>query len=257
MMTDPRMREYIRERLHGGGPAAPQRTLSPAPVYGSPQGSWPYQLGSRSADFLSGTRALRPLGNFATGLGRDHVSSALLGGAAGAAFGLGSGLAQGSEHPLARTLAGAGLGATGTLLLSKLMEYRDGQEQALTGKPVPRFKYSFYGLPGGPNPVQFIQSSLFQDMTLAPGDKSMLMGLLPNLNMSQTQGLSEALRGTAGAGAGALIARYLFKLGMGGQALMALVGGAMGSAMGGSPRNAFGQRVNTHYDSMGRQRLVQ
>lgn len=262
MTTDPRVREYIQERLRSRAQPAPKPRVTMAPnfPYGSPEGGLGYQAGSRAYDMINGKQFLKPLGGFMNRLGHDDFSSILAGAGAGGVIGAGAGIARGSESPGTSAATGAGIGAVGAFLLSKLMAARDNQESNLHSQFPSNvngsLKYAFYGLPGGPNPVQFIQTSLFHDMALPPGDKSMLMGLLPNLNVSQAQTLSDSLRGTMGAGAGALIARYLFKLGLGGQALLAMVGGAVGSSFGGLPRNATGQRVNTHYDSLGRQRLV-
>ena len=55
---------------------------------------------------------------------------------------------------------------------------------------------------------------------------------------------------------GAAVARFLLHMGIGGTALLGIVGGAVGSQFGGSPRNAYGQRVNTEYDPFGHRHLV-
>lgn len=249
-MTSPQTREYLRYRFGDQMPSLGPSKMAPAYPYGSMQGSFGYQAGTSLAQAADGKRFLKPLGRFMTGLGRDHLGSMATGALAGGAIGLGTGVAKGSEHPIRRAVVGAGLGAGGALLLSKLMEYRDNQlNQGMA-------KRSFYGMPGGPNPNQFIQTALFHDLSISPGDKSLLAGLLPNLNMNQTQQLSDMLRGSSAATSGFLVAKYLFKLGVGGSALAAILSGAAGVMTGGNPRNAFGQRVNTHYDALGRQRLV-
>lgn len=254
-MTSPQTRDYLRYRFGDQLPVPGASKMAPAMPYGSLQGTMGYQAGNSLAQAAEGRRFLKPLGRFMTGLGRDHLGSAASGALVGGIAGLGSGVVQGKEHPLRRAVIGAGLGAGGALLLSKLMEYRDNQDAMSRGLQ----KRAFYGMPGGPgapNPNQFIQTALFHDISIPPGDKSMLAGMLPNLNMNQTQQLSDMLRNTSAATSGFLIAKYMFKCGLGGSALAALVSGVAGAITGGNPRNAFGQRVDTHYDALGRQRLV-
>jgi hypothetical protein len=67
--------------------------------------------------------------------------------------------------------------------------------------------------------------------------------------------LSRLIGPAVGAGIGLLVARYLLKLGVGGTALLALAGGAVGNQFSGR-HDAYGQRTDTRHDPFGQARFV-
>ena len=104
-------------------------------------------------------------------------------------------------------------------------------------------------------PDQTIQQKLMSDASMSYTDKSMLMQQLRQLSAQQKEQLANVIGPALGAGIGVLIARYLLKLGIGGTAMLALIGGAAGAQFSG-PRNTYGQRADTTQDVFGRPRYV-
>ena len=97
-----------------------------------------------------------------------------------------------------------------------------------------------------------IATMLSGDPSLSFSDKADLLRSINLLNMMQQQQLASVLRTAGGAGVGALIAKFLLKMGAGGQVAGALIGGSMGRGYSnGFLRNKRGERTRPGYNVYG------
>ena len=242
MTRTPEFRRLVTDKLFNNPAwANNEQPATMEPGMGSNESLIGYQVGTRIPGFLEKHPVLKPIGALMENAGTNTLNTALIGAALGSAAGLGHGLV--SDSPGRSAAIGAIVGAGGATLLSKIIEMRQ------------RKKYAFYAM-GDSNPVQAIQTKLFQDMSLSGSEKSGLMGLVARLGPTEQNNLSSVLRGTIGASIGFVIARYLAGMGMTGSILMSILGGGIGSQASGLPTNAMGQRVNREYDVFGQRRLL-
>jgi hypothetical protein len=229
--------------------------ITPIPTPGSRQWTIGYQAGRSLPDFAMRKGMLRPLRPLIDSLGTNNVGSGLLGAAAGGVIGAGAALAGGGSVGRG-ALVGAGTGMAGMLLASLYAQNRL-RNTRFYQEPRPaepwRDKVAFYA--GTPDGSQAIMQKLMSDYSLSSADKSTLQREVGKLNHSQLGELSRVVGGAVGAGIGALIARYLLKMGVGGTALLAIAGAAIGGQFS-SLRNAYGQRSDPGHDMFGQPRFV-
>ena len=76
------------------------------------------------------------------------------------------------------------------------------------------------------------------------------------LSPDRKANLSRMIGPIAGAGVGVAIARYLLQMGIGGTALLGIIGAVVGNNMTRGQGNAFGQRVDTSRDVFGQRHYV-
>jgi len=86
----------------------------------------------------------------------------------------------------------------------------------------------------GSGDLDYIRMRIFQDSQLGSSDRQTLLSGVSRLSASDLSDLEETLRTMAGAGIGALIARFLMRAGLGGTLLGAAIGGLLGLRAGGS-----------------------
>jgi hypothetical protein len=246
MLRQPEIQNWIRQRLSGGLNAAQGDMGSPPDVMMGTdlaRGNFGYHLGTRLPEVAELPLA-RPVGNWLTNVayhpGRAILGGTALGGLVGAGFG-----AMTRRDPLHTALLGAVLGGAGS-----------GVASGLTHLLNPPVKRAFYAQDENSNPLQFIQAQLFGDRGMGSAEKASLMQSVGQLSPAQLQTLTQMLRTGVGASVGLLIARYLLRLGFTGSLLLALAGGALGSRMGRSPANAFGDRPDREFNPFGQRRLL-
>jgi hypothetical protein len=214
-----------------------------------------YQAGRTLPDMAVRHQMLRPLRGAINNLGTNNAGAALAGAGIGGAIGAGSALVGGGNVGR-RTAVGAGVGSLGMLLLSLYArnrlnntQYRQIEPPALPG----RVKSSFYAVGEG---SQEIGSKLLSDSGLSSADKTMLLNYVQRLPNSQKAELAHLIGPAVGAGIGIIIARYLMRLGIGGTAIMALLGAGVGRQITSGPRDAYGHVINTRRDAFGQPRFV-
>jgi len=120
-----------------------------------------------------------------------------------------------SDHGTRGALIGAALGGLGGTLLGGMR-----QKGA-----------SMLGAMGGD--LDYVRMRIFQDPQLDSSTRQTLLSGVSQLSDSALSDLGDALRTAMGAGIGALIARFLMRAGLGGTLLGVVVGGFLGSRMGG------------------------
>jgi hypothetical protein len=240
------------QRRVGANPDRGGISYNPTP--GSREWNIGYQTGRTLPDFAMRKGMLRPLRHLVDNLGTNHIGAGAAGAVVGGALGAGSAMFSGGSVGRG-AVAGAGAGMAGMLLASLYARNRLQQGQAFQ-LPRPeqpwREKRAYYATSDSD---QSLQQKLMSDASMSYTDKSMLMQQLRQLSAQQKEQLANAIGPALGAGIGVLIARYLLKLGIGGTAMLALIGGAAGAQFGGT-RNAYGQRANTAQDVFGRPRYV-
>jgi hypothetical protein len=104
------------------------------------------------------------------------------------------------------------------------------------------------------DPKRDLVKLLESDLSMSFSDKAQLMLVLQGVQTQQATKILSMLRGAAGAGVGALIAKHLLGMGLGGQILLGLVGGKLGSNFGTGRKfsnNALGERTNPGYNAFG------
>ena len=248
MMHHPKFRSAVQSVMYGPRPSPDAPYAAYSPGWDSLRQGFGLQAGRSIPDAIEGHRYLAPAGDFASSLGTDPLRSIIYGAAAG---GLGGAALKYFNHGAPSDIGmGAGVGALAgggiAGLASLLMRNANLQKQA-----------GFYAMGGSDSdPFSAIQARIFSDSTVPSDEKALLMSLLSQLSPHDASRLSEQVAGLVGAGVGAAVARFLLHMGIGGTALLGIVGGAVGSQFGGSPRNAYGQRVNTEYDPFGHRHLV-
>jgi hypothetical protein len=75
-----------------------------------------------------------------------------------------------------------------------------------------------------------IHSALMSDSSISSGERMTLLQSVAQLPQSDIQLLAKLVRTVAGAGVGAIIAKFLFKAGSGGMLLGGLLGGFAGAS---------------------------
>ena len=232
------------------------RSMQPPPVapptpelrFGEMAANPGYMIGEQVPGMVERHAFLAPFGRYMSSLGENDNSAALLGAVAGGLGGAGIGYMRGS-NPLWWGLGGAAAGGLGSYLLSNTMS-RHRQKKA-----------SWYAMDDdsgaeGSEAMMDIQAKIFQDYSASSEVKSELLRLLRSLDPRQLSQVHSMARSAMGAGAVYAIARYLMGMGVGTSALLGLLGGGMSAMMGGSPINAFGQRVDTGRNIFGQSRAV-
>lgn len=227
--------------------------IRPMPTPGSREWTFGYQAGQALPNWAINKGALRPLRFISDNLGTSHMRSGLAGAALGGMLGAGSSLLTGA--PVGRGAAtGAGMGATAMLLASLYAQNRLNRTnfRQVPPDPEPWKKSAFYAMS---NDSQDLQQKLISDPSMSMMDKNTLLQYVQKLSSQQQAELSHLIGGALGAGVGVLIARYLLHLGVGGSALMGIIGGAVGNQWA-TPRNAFGQGQDSSRDPFGQPRFV-
>ena len=184
-------------------------------------------------------RGLRSLatsgpGRFARGVaGTPFNFGPAVGGVSGLALGAGAGYALGklkdqfrdddeeeSDNGFNGALIGAALGAGGGTLLGGMRE-----------------KLAFTA-----GDLDYVRMRISQDPQIGSQERRSLLGQVSQLDAASLSKLEDLLRTVAGAGIGALVARFLLNAGIGGTLLGAAVGGFLGSP---SRPNFFGMPTHT------------
>lgn len=208
------------------------------PIPGTTEGSLSYQLGAKIPQLLEGKQSLAPVADWMDRAEANPWRSGLYGGLAGAAGGaiLGHLL---ERDPAVAAMLGAGGAGGGAWLIGTLMNLR---KQKLREQHHLQKAASFYGH-STTDPQAFILARVAQDPSIGFQAKSQISQSLDQLTAGQISDLAKLIRTAVGAGVGALVAKYLLRLGLGGTILGALVGGYTGSRFGGSKsieRDLFG-----------------
>lgn len=265
---NPQLMSYLLQQARGNNPqeissrvrstfqpASPSsREFSYVPEPGTKEWSIGYNAGRSVADPIINHQMLRPLGSIVNNLGVSHLDSGLTGAAIGGAIGAGSGLLGGGNVG-GRAATGAAMGGSAMLLLSLLARNRMNNTsfyQRPLSTPPGRVKASFYM--GGSD--SDVQSKVMGDNSLDPVDKTTLLHFVKQLAPDRKAELQHLIGTVSGAGVGLVIARFLLGLGIGGTALLSLVGAGVGRVMSGGSRNAFGRSVDTKRDLFGQARFV-
>jgi hypothetical protein len=222
------------------------------PTPGTREWTIGYQAGKTLPSWAIGKGMLRPLRYGLDSLGTNHLAAGATGAIVGGLAGAGSALVSGGNIGRG-TLTGAGTGLAGMLLASMYARNRLANTPAYQlPRPARPWeeKRAFAS-----DPTMVIQQKLMSDGSLSYSDKSIILQQINQLDAGQKSHLADVLRTAMGAGIGVLIARYLLKFGIGGTALLGIIGGAVGSQYFGN-RNAYGQRMDTSSDPFGRARYV-
>ena len=220
--------KYVGSNVPAVGAVGEPQMLA---IPGTTEGSLEYQLGAKIPELLQGKQTLKAIPEWIERTDANPLRSGMMGGAAGAGLGaLLSVLLQ--KDPRLGAMLGAGALGGGSWLAGTLMNMKRKQlaKQA-----------SFYGNSGS-SPESFISNKIALDSGLSFNEKTQLSGLIGQLSDGQTGELAKLLRTITGAGVGLVIAKYLLKLGLGGTILSTIIGGAIGSRMGGKSlsRDVFG-----------------
>jgi len=207
-------------------------------IPGTTEGSLEYQLGAKIPELLKDKQVLAPVADWIDRAEGNPLRSGMMGAAAGAGGGALLGLLL-QKDPRMAAMLGAGAIGGGSWLAGTLMNMqRRRQAERARGLVKPA---SFYGDLDS-DPSEFISTRLAQDSGLSFSDKAQLSGMLNQLSQGQAFELARILRTITGAGVGALIAKFLFRLGIGGTIVGSILGGVVGSRRGGDPvkRDVFG-----------------
>lgn len=205
-------------------------------IPGTTEGSLEYQMGAKIPELLKNKQVLAPVANWIERAEGNPLRSGMLGAAAGAGGGALLGLLL-QKDPRLAALLGAGAAGGGSWLAGTLMNM---QRKRLAARGLVK-PASFYGDLDS-DPSEFISTRLAQDSGLSFSDKAQLSGMLNQLSQGQSFELARILRTITGAGVGALVAKFLFRLGIGGTILGSILGGVVGSRHGGNAikRDVFG-----------------
>lgn len=111
-------------------------------------------------------------------------------------------------------------------------------------------KWGSFGAPMG-DPLTFIAAKLQDDTTMSPIQQQQMLDAIEQLSGTQQSDLAQLLTTVAGAGIGAVIAKFLMNMGVGGTIGGALLGGFFGSRAGRLPENRPGT-INNSVDFFGR-----
>jgi len=234
-------------------PSISPLTFNPTP--GSQRWTLGYTAGSTLPNAALNAGLLRPLRPLMDNLGNNHMRAGLMGAGLGAAAGAVTSTVAGGD-PTRGAAVGAGLGGVGSLLLSmyarrKMLNAPYFQEPL---PEVPHQKSAFYGVMSQDG--SDIEDRVMADNSLNYMDKTTLLRFVNGLNPERKSSLSRFIGPMAGAGVGIAVARFLLKLGIGGTALLAIVGATLGHNLTSGQSNAFGQRVSPMTDMFGQPRYV-
>ena len=264
-MTNPDVTSFVRGQLNSAntneltahlrsqpGLSSP---LTYIPTPGSQRWSLGYAAGSTIPNAALNAGVLRPLRPIINNLGTNHLRSGLTGAGIGAVAGAGLSTLAGGD-PTRGAVTGAGVGGLGMLLMSMYARNRMSK-MPMYQEPlpdVPRAKSAFYSL--STEADSDIEDRVMEDGNLSYMDKSTLLRFVNQLSPDRKASLSRLIGPIAGAGVGAAIARYLLQAGIGGTALLGIVGAVVGGNMTRGQGNAFGQRVDTSRDVFGQKRYI-
>lgn len=228
------LHKYVGSQVPGAGiPMASPEMLA---IPGTTEGSLEYQLGAKIPQLLQGKQTLAPVGDWIDNAEGNPLRSGMFGTLAGAAGGAGLGVLLGKDPQTSALLGGAGLGGASWLIGTLLNMQRKRLREKQMGKHA-----SFYGNSSA-DPASYVSSRIALDSSLGFTEKTQLSGLVDKLSDGQTQELAKLLRAAGGAAIGALVAKYMLRLGLTGTVLSAILGGAIGSAWGNKSidRDVFG-----------------
>jgi len=220
--------KYVGQNVPTVGAVGEPQMVS---IPGTTEGSLEYQLGAKIPELLAGKQTLKAVPDWIERAHANPLRSGMMGAGAGAGVGaLLSILLQ--KDPRLGAMLGAGALGGGSWLAGTMMNLKHKQQAK---------QASFYGNSGS-SPASFISNKIAQDGGLSFNEKTQLSGLIGQLSDGQTGELAKLLRTITGAGVGALIAKYLLKLGLGGTILSSILGGVVGSRLGGKSidRDVFG-----------------
>lgn len=229
------------------------RAAGPSPAPWDPEGSFARRIGSAGRSFAGSSLLFGPVRAFGRAVEENPYRAALMAfGAAGVPAFLFNYLRarrHGEESPMKRGLFSAALLGGGAALGAGLFSsmYR-GQPEMQAG-----FRRKAASFAGGP--ADTIASRLARDHTVPPDLRWKLSRLIDQLPPEEQVRLARLIAATAGAGAAAIVARFLLRLGIGGTALAAIAGAAAGSMFSAPPVNAGGQRYLGGSDFFGNPRF--
>ncbi len=217
-----------------GAPGEP--SLNPIP--GTQEGSLAYQMGAKIPQLLEGKQSLAPVADWMERAEGNPWRSGLYGGLVGAGGGALLGHLLDRDPTQAAMLGAGGVGGAAWLVGTLLnMQKQKAREHRAIAKAA-----SFYGQ-SSTDPSAFVLQRVAQDPALSFQAKSTISESLQQLSDGQVASLAKLLKTVVGAGVGAIVAKYLLRLGLGGTILGAIVGGYTGSSLGGSKsieRDLFG-----------------
>lgn len=228
------LHKYVGSQVPGAGiPLASPEMLA---IPGTTEGSIEYQLGAKIPQLLQGKQTLAPVGNWVENSEKNPLRSGMLGSLAGGVGGAGLGLLLGKDPQTSAILGGAGVGGASWLIGTLLNMQRKRLHERQHGKSA-----SFYGNSSA-DPSGYVSSRIALDPKIGFSEKTQLSGLVDRLSDGQTQELAKLLRSAGGAAIGALVAKYLLRMGLTGTVLGAVLGGAVGSSWGSKSidRDVFG-----------------
>ena len=186
------------------------------------------QVGANLASFVERSGAARPFGSYLEFLNKHPGRAALLAGGLGAGVGVAAAKLKGQD-PQRLGLLGGAAGTSAAALASYLMHRNNKQA-------------SFYG--GQADSLGFVQSAVSRDPHITYQTKSEIIPALERLDPAQLAELAGMLRVFAGASVGALVGRFLMRLGVFGSGVMGVLGGLVGGGMLGPQRNSIGQLMD-------------
>ena len=228
------LHRYVGSQVPGAGmPLASPEMLA---IPGTTEGSLEYQLGAKIPQLLQGKQTLAPVGNWVENSEKNPLRSGMLGSLAGGVGGAGLGLLLGKDPQTSAILGGAGVGGASWLIGTLLNMQRKRLHERQNGK-----RASFYGNSSA-DPSGYVSSRIALDPKIGFNEKTQLFGLVDKLSDGQTQELAKLLRSAGGAAIGALVAKYLLRMGLTGTVLGAVLGGTIGSSWGNKSidRDVFG-----------------
>lgn len=168
------------------------------------------RIGHKIPQLIEKHPVMAPVGSYLSALG-NHTPFATAAGAT-AGTGLGAALAFMMDRDVGKgALLGAGVGGLGSALASWLMS-RPSNGVAKQASMVQ-------------DPLMAIQSKLLGDATMGAAQKARLINALGGMSEPDLHSLAMIVRGLSGAAVGAIVAKYLLKLG--------LIGSIAGAALGG------------------------
>jgi hypothetical protein len=221
---------------------------------GSREWTLGYTSGSTIPRAAINAGVLRPLRPLADSLGFNHLKTTAIGAAGGALVGGTLNTLAGGD-PVRGAIAGGAFTGLGSLLASMYARSRMSQTP-MHQEPLPDVphKRAFYALssPADDN----IEDRVMEDASLSYVDKSTVLRYVNQLSPQRKSELSRMIGPVAGAGVGMAVARYLLQMGIGGTALLGIIGAAIGSGLSRGPLNAFGQHADASLDMFGQHRYI-
>lgn len=212
-----------------------------------------YRIGEGLGSLAENPRTFAPVGKAISTLANNASGSALLGALVGGLGG--AGFAYGTRRdPLLWTLLGAGAAGGAGYGLSRLFQNSAARRRQ---RDMELSKMAFY-VNNEQDPMQYIQSKLFEDSSIDSGAKSQMVAQLRSIPTQQLFTLADMLRTAAGGAIGYIIGKFLMRFGGLGTSVMTGLGALLGSQTGrpGPRRNMLGLEVDPSRDFFGRPRLV-